>query len=76
MFYIRYSIILTFNGCNAGSRVIKVLVEVTMPLFIAQLSLLSFVNAAADYTAAAVPNWGYEKNLPILALMNGIVDSI
>ena len=25
---------------------------------------------------AAVPNWGCEKNLPILALMNGIVDSI
>ena len=47
MLYIRYSIILTFNGCNAGSPVIKVLGEVTMPLFIAQLSLLSFVSIDA-----------------------------
>ena len=44
MLYIRYSIILTFNDCNAGSLVIKGLAEVTMPLFIAQLSLLSFVS--------------------------------
>ena len=47
MLYIRYSIILTFNGCNAGSLVIKVLAEVTMPLLIAQLSLLSFVSVNA-----------------------------
>ena len=36
--------ILTFNGCNTGSLVVKVSAEVTMPLFIAQISLLSFVS--------------------------------
>ena len=42
MLRIRYSIILTCNGCNAGSLVIKVFAEDTRPLFIAQLSLLLF----------------------------------
>ena len=47
MLYVCHSIILTFPGCNAGSPVIKVLAEVTLPLFIAQLSLLSFVSIDA-----------------------------
>ena len=44
---VMYSIILTFYGCNVGSLVIKVLAEVTTPLFIAQLSLLSLVSIDA-----------------------------
>ena len=47
MLYIRYTKILTFNGCSAGSLVTKVLAEVTMPLYIAQLNLLSFVSIDA-----------------------------
>ena len=44
---VMYSIILTFYGCNVGYLVIKVLAEVTTPLFIAQLSLLSLVSTDA-----------------------------
>ena len=44
---VMYSIILTFYGCNVGSLVIKVLAEVTTPLFIAQLSSLSLVSIDA-----------------------------